>query len=194
MLPLRPPAATRPRARAGRAGGQQQVGERRRERCGGSGAQGSGAEGSSAEGAGSGAAPPLPRSHLGPPAPAALGPPPPGPRRSAPVAVSFRAAPVREGRQHPWAGSPAGSQIQQGFSHRDFFVFLPSNIRTHIETINTMKSTKYFISVVTVYFLYSEEISSFERCTEAATSALDAALSVKTTLLQLNLKTVIKKS
>lgn len=56
-----------------------------------------------------------------------------------------------------------------------------------------MKSTKYFISVVTVYFLYSEEISSFERCTEAATSALDAALFVKTALLQLNPKTVIKK-
>lgn len=57
-----------------------------------------------------------------------------------------------------------------------------------------MKSTKYFISVVTVYFLYSEEISSFERCTEAATSALDAALFVKTALSELSLKTVIKKS
>lgn len=43
-----------------------------------------------------------------------------------------------------------------------------------------MKSTKYFISVVTVYFLYSEEIASFERCTEAATSALGATLLLKT--------------
>lgn len=46
-----------------------------------------------------------------------------------------------------------------------------------------MKSTKYFISGVTVYFLYSEEISSFEQRTEAATSALEAALFLKTALL-----------
>lgn len=56
-----------------------------------------------------------------------------------------------------------------------------------------MKSTKYFISGVTVYFLYSEEISSFEQRTEAATSALEAALFLKTALLQLNLKTIFKK-
>lgn len=56
-----------------------------------------------------------------------------------------------------------------------------------------MKSTKYFISVVTIYFLYSEEISSFEQCTEAATSALDDTLFLKTASLQLNLKTIFKK-
>lgn len=151
-----------------------------------------------------GAAPPLPARTWGRP----RRPPPPlpsGRRRRGrrgrdaprlPLARTYcsKAAPVCEGQQHPCAGSPACSRTQEGFSHRDFFVSLSSNIRTHIETINTMKSTKYFISVVTVYFLYSEEISSFEGCTEAATSALDAALFVKTALLQLNLKTVVKKS
>lgn len=191
LLPLRPrpPECPSPPWPSERAGGQQQVGERRRAalRCGAvrCGKQRCGARG------------PLPAPTWGrPPAPQ-----PSGRRRGrcgrdAPrlSLPSFTAEPVCEGQQHPCAGSPACSQTQEGFSHRDFFVFRSSNIRTHIETINTMKSTKYFISVVTVYFLYSEEISSFEGCTEAATSALDAALFVKTALLQLNLKTVIKKS